>query len=211
MNRCDDSPRDDAVPRERRLCDDLARLVPSQPSRDLRGRVAAALAEPLPAPVASTPSSSPSSGRWRWLAERLAWAGGGAVAATLLAGIARSPATEAVVPIAVASAPSERVVAAGAPASERPDPEALVEHAPPAEAAVASAPVAGTAFPAAAALEPIAEESLAWTDEGVRFIDGQVPARVFRHWVLERYPVSADGGNLVLPREDVFVVPVSLR
>ena len=204
MNRFDDSPRDDASPRERRRLDDLARLAPRQPSRDLRDRVAAALAEPRPSPEPSAPSSP--SVRWRWFAERLAWAGGGAVAATLLAGIAGPRVPAAVAPISVAIAPTEPAVAADGPAPDRPAPETLMDQAPPAEAVVASAPVAGTA-----ALEPIAEESLAWTDEGVRFIDGQVPARVFRHWVLERYPVSADGGNLVLPREDVFVVPVSLR
>jgi hypothetical protein len=58
--------------------------------------------------------------------------------------------------------------------------------------------------------EPIAEESLAWSDDGVHFLDGQIPARVIRHWVLERFP-GADGEGLVRPREDVFVVPVTLR
>ena len=61
-----------------------------------------------------------------------------------------------------------------------------------------------------AAQEPIAEESLAWSDDGVQFIDGQIPARVIRHWVLERFS-GADGVGLVRPREDVFVVPVALR
>ena len=60
------------------------------------------------------------------------------------------------------------------------------------------------------AREPFAEESLAWSDDGVQFIDGQIPARVIRHWVLERFP-GADGEGLVRPREDVFVVPVALR
>lgn len=60
------------------------------------------------------------------------------------------------------------------------------------------------------AQEPIAEESLAWSDDGVQFIDGQIPARVIRHWVLERFP-GADGDGPVRPREDVFVVPVALR
>lgn len=58
--------------------------------------------------------------------------------------------------------------------------------------------------------EPIAEESLAWSDDGVHFLDGQIPARVIRHWVLERLP-GADGEGLVRPREDVFVDPVALR
>ena len=60
------------------------------------------------------------------------------------------------------------------------------------------------------AQEPFAEESLAWSDDGVQFIDGKIPARVIRHWVLERFP-GADGEGLVRPREDVFVVPVALR
>ncbi len=60
------------------------------------------------------------------------------------------------------------------------------------------------------AQEPFAEESLAWSDDGVQFIDGKIPARVIRHWVLERFP-GADGDGIVRPREDVFVVPVALR
>jgi hypothetical protein len=79
-------------------------------------------------------------------------------------------------------------------------------------------PAAAPTPPAIAAAEsqdargrkPIAEESLAWSDDGVQFINGQIPARVIRHWVLERFP-GADGEGLVRPREDVFVVPMTLR
>jgi hypothetical protein len=90
--------------------------------------------------------------------------------------------------------------------------------APTASAIAAAAPQVITATPQViaaepqgyAAQEPIAEESLAWSDDGVQFIDGQIPARVIRHWVLERFS-GADGVGLVRPREDVFVVPVALR
>ena len=181
MNHCDDFSRDDASPCERRLVDDLLRLSPRQPSEALRDRVAAALAEPLPAPVASSPSSSPSVG-WRWLAERLAWAGAGAVAATLLAGLFGPRATEAVTPIAAPGTPASPVAAAD-PAPNPPDEQLS---------------------------EPVAEESLAWSDEGVRYLADGFPARIYRHWVLERHP-DPSGRESFLPREDVFVVPVALR
>jgi len=193
VNRADDSLHDEPSPGDRNLFDELSRLAPRRPSAALRARVAVALADPAPVPVVPPPPSSPSSGRWRWLAERLAWAGAGAVAATLLAGLAAPP--------------SERIAADAGAASNRTDPGKIVEHAAGAEAPAGLAPV----FSSTVSPEPVAEESLAWSDEGVRSLAEGVPAHIYRHWVLERHPVAAGGGDLVLPREDVFVVPVSLR
>lgn len=178
MNPPDDASHDDVAPSARTRLDELSRLVPTRPSAALRTRVAASLAEPLPPPVAPT-SPSPSPVRWRWLAERLAWSGGGAVVATLLAGFAGAPSAESIAPIAVSAAPT-------APLS--PVPAALLDPSS----------------------EPVAEESLAWSDEGVRYLADGVPARIYRHWVLERHP-DPSGRDSLLPREDVFVVPVALR
>lgn len=196
MNRSDDSPRDDLPPHERKLLDDLSRLAPRRPSPALRDRVAAALTASEAAPEPARLGRS-----WRWLAERLAWAGGGAVAATLLAGLAGSPA-----PIAVPTVPTERVAAVD-PVSE----QTLVQTVAAAEAPGTIAPTTVAAAPASAeAPEPVAEESLAWADEGVRYLADGVPARIYRHWVLERHP-DPSGRESLLPREDVFVVPVALR
>lgn len=56
----------------------------------------------------------------------------------------------------------------------------------------------------------IAEEPLAWTDEGVRFISDQIPARLLRRVSLERH-LADDGTEVQVPREDVILVPVALR
>ena len=178
MNTPDDASHDDVAPSARTRLDELSRLVPTRPSAALRARVAAALAEPLPPPVAPT-SPSPSPVRWRWLAERLAWAGGGALVASLLAGLAGPPAAVAIAPTAVLAVPTERVA---------PVPSAAVDPAP----------------------EPVAEESLAWSDDGVHYLADGFPARIYRHWVVERRP-DPSGGESLVPREDVFVVPASLR
>lgn len=178
MNPPDDVPHDDVAPSARTRLDELSRLVPTRPSAALRARVAAALAEPLPPPVVP-PSPSPSPVRWRWLAERLAWAGGGALVASLLAGLAGPPAAVAIAPTAVPAVPTERVA---------PVPSAAVDPAP----------------------EPVAEESLAWSDDGVHYLADGFPARIYRHWVVERRP-DPSGGESLVPREDVFVVPASLR
>lgn len=115
-----------------------------------------------------------------WFAERLAWAAGGAVVA---AGI-----MSAVVP----RAPQQAGIVA-------------LPDAPPV-ATVATAPVV-EAPPAPAEW---VDESVGWSDEGFALIDGALPARVLRHFVLER-PVAGPDRGIVRPREDVFVVPVAIR
>jgi len=159
------------------LIEDLARLVPAAAKPALRSRIGGALETPQ-SPV------EPGVKRGGWLAERMLWAGGGAIAAAVPLLLRAPPAP---VPADVAA------VAVG-------------ETAPQSDRALAQDPAPGDD----AAATPIAEESLAWSDDGVHFLDGQVPARVIRHWVLERF-AGADGEGLIRPREDVFVVPVALR
>lgn len=73
-----------------------------------------------------------------------------------------------------------------------------------------SPPSAPVAAPAVAAPR-VSEEPMAWSDDGVHFIDGRVPARLLRRIVLERHQ-SADGlAEVRVPREDVIVLPVALR
>lgn len=115
-----------------------------------------------------------------WFAERLAWAAGGAVVA---AGI-----MSAVVP----RAPQQAGIVA-------------LPDAPPV-ATVATAPV----VEAPTAPAEWVDESVGWSDEGIALIDGALPARVLRHFVLER-PVAGPDRGIVRPREDVFVVPVAIR
>jgi hypothetical protein len=71
------------------------------------------------------------------------------------------------------------------------------------------------AQPEVAASQPqiprVSEERLPWADEGVQFIGGQTPARLLRRTVVERH-FSPDGSTEVrVPREDVILLPVSLR
>lgn len=115
-----------------------------------------------------------------WFAERLAWAAGGAVVA---AGI-----MSAVVP----RAPQQAGIVA-------------LPDAPPV-ATLATAPV----VEAPTAPAEWVDESVGWSDEGIALIDGALPARVLRHFVLER-PVAGPDRGIVRPREDVFVVPVAIR
>lgn len=187
---------------------DLARLRPAAPSLALRERIAADLAAPLSMETTSwARSPTPAPRSFGWLAERMLWAAGGAIVAA--------------VPFLL----QPRSLPAGPLPAETNRPAAAVDQgqvAPRGAEAPDASSAAPTAFAAAepqaiaaepqdvAAQEPIAEESLAWSDDGVQFIDGQIPARVIRHWVLERFP-GADGNGLVRPREDVFVVPVALR
>lgn len=180
---------------------DLARLRPAAPSLALRDRIAADLAAPLGAATTSLARSpTPAPRSFAWLAERMLWAAGGAIAAAVPFLLQPRPLPGGPLP-AETNRPSVAVeqaeVAPGGP------------EAPDASSAAPTA-VAAAEPQAIAAQEPIAEESLAWSDDGVQFIDGQIPARVIRHWVLERFP-GADGDGLVRPREDVFVVPVALR
>jgi hypothetical protein len=165
-------PHDAALPEE------LSRLRPARPPAALRARVAAELARPLPAAAAPRGPGGP-----RWLAERLLWAAGGAVAASLVATMTGRPA-----PVAVAPTSPER------PSAPWEDP--------------VSAPLAASA--PAATDGAVAEESLAWSDDGIQYLADGFPARIYRHWVVERRPDASGRENLV-PREDVFVVPASLR
>ncbi|MCE9520502.1 MAG: hypothetical protein K8R87_13225 [Verrucomicrobia bacterium] len=57
----------------------------------------------------------------------------------------------------------------------------------------------------------VSEEPLAWSDEGVQLVDSGSPARMLRRLVMERHR-SADGSPEVrVPREDVILLPVTLR
>ena len=187
---------------------DLARLRPAAPSVALRERIAADLVAPLSRETTSAARSpTPAPRGLGWLAERMLWAAGGAIAAAVPLLLQQRPLPAGPLPAetnrpAVAFDQAE-AVPRGAQSSDMPAavPSAIVA----AEPQVVAAEPQGVA-----AQEPIAEESLAWSDDGVQFIDGQIPARVIRHWVLERFP-GADGVGLVRPREDVFVVPVALR
>ena len=174
---------------------DLARLRPAAPSLTLRERIAADLAVPLSMETTSSARSSTTAPRsFTWLAERMLWAAGGAIVAAVPFLLQPRP----------LPADTNRPTLAVDQAEASPGPEA-----PDASSAAPTA-VAAAEPQDVAAQGPIAEESLAWSDDGVQFIDGQIPARVIRHWVLERFP-GADGDGLVRPREDVFVVPVALR
>ena len=161
---------------------DLARLRPATPRQALRERIAADLATPTSMETTlSARSPTPAPRSFAWLGERMLWAAGGAIVAAVPFLLQPRP------------LPAEPQVMAAEPQAIAAEPEMIA--AEPQDVA---------------AQGPIAEESLAWSDDGVQFIDGQIPARVIRHWVLERFP-GADGDGLVRPREDVFVVPVALR
>ena len=200
---------------------DLARLRPAAPSVALRERIAADLAAPLSRETTSSVRSpTPTPRGLGWLAERMLWAAGGAIAAAVPLLLQPRPLPAGPLP-ADTNQPAVAVVQAEAAprGAQSPDMPAaapqVMAAAPQGVAAepqgVAAEPQGVAAEPQGyAAQEPIAEESLAWSDDGVQFIDGQIPARVIRHWVLERFS-GADGVGLVRPREDVFVVPVALR
>ena len=181
---------------------DLARWHPAAPSVALRQRIALELTAPAEAvkPRRSAPAGSVP-GRVAWFAERILWAAGGALVAAVPLVFQAPPR-----PAALAGS----VTASISPASGQPlrDPTVSPPVAVPDGSAGASAALGGLATEM---LEPISEESLAWSDEGVQFLDGQIPARIIRHFVLERYPGAADGEGPVRSREDVFVVPVALR
>jgi len=189
---------------------DLARLRPAAPSVALRERIAADLAAPLSRETTSSARSpTPAPRSFAWIAERMLWAAGGAIAAAVPLLLQPRPLPPGPLP-ADTNRPAVAVDQAEASprGAQSPDTPAAAPTAP---AIAAAEPQAIAAQPQViAGQEPIAEESLAWSDDGVQFIDGQIPARVIRHWVLERFP-GADGNGLVRPREDVFVVPVALR
>ena len=172
---------------------DLARLRPAAPSVALRERIAADLAAPLSRETTFTARSpTPAPRGLGWLAERMLWAAGGAIAAAVLLLLQPRP------------------LPAGPLPADTNRPAVAVDQAEAAPPGARETDMPAAALQDVAAQEPIAEESLAWSDDGVQFIDGQIPARVIRHWVLERFS-GADGDGLVRPREDVFVVPVALR
>ncbi len=182
---------------------DLARLRPAAPSLPLRDRIATDLSATLgTATTSSARSPTPAPRTFTWLAERMLWAAGGAIVAAVPFLLQPRPLPADTNRPAVAVDQAE--VAPRGP--EAPD----ASSAAPTAVAAAAPPVIAAQEQAIAIQEPIAEESLAWSDDGVQFIDGQIPARVIRHWVLERFP-GADGDGPVRPREDVFVVPVALR
>ena len=57
----------------------------------------------------------------------------------------------------------------------------------------------------------VSEQPLEWKDEGVRFINDEIPARLLRRVTLEKHR-SADGSvEVQVPREDVIVMPVALH
>ena len=180
---------------------ELARLRPAAPSVALRERIAADLAAPLSREtMSSARSPMPAARSFGWLAERMLWAAGGAIAAAVPLLLQPRP-----LPAGPLPADTNRPAVAVDQAEAAPRGAQSPDMPAAAPMAIAAAEPQGVA-----AQEPIAEESLAWSDDGVQFIDGQIPARVIRHWVLERFS-GADGVGLVRPREDVFVVPVALR
>ncbi len=198
MNRFDDDDARGEPEREAAegMILDLARLRPAAPSLALRERIAADLAAPLGAETTlSARSPTPAPRTFTWLAERMLWAAGGAIVAA--------------VPFLLQPRPLPAETNRPSVAVDQGQVSPRGPETPDASSAAPTA-VAAAQPPAIAAQEPIAEESLAWSDDGVQFIDGQIPARVIRHWVLERFP-GADGDGPVRPREDVFVVPVALR
>ncbi|MEN9664436.1 MAG: hypothetical protein RLZZ326_799 [Planctomycetota bacterium] len=194
---------------------DLARLRPAAPRLALRERIAADLAAPLSRETTSSARlPTPTPRGLGWLAERMLWAAGGAIVAAVPLLLQPRPVPAGPLP-AETNRPAVAVDQAEAapPGAQAPDMPAAASTAIAAAApqVIAAEPQVIAAEPQGyAGQEPIAEESLAWSDDGVQFIDGQIPARVIRHWVLERFP-GADGEGLVRPREDVFVVPVALR
>lgn len=224
MNRFENDREEQGAEAAEGMILDFVRLRPAAPSVALRERIAADLAAPLSRETTSSARSpSPPPRSFAWLAERLLWAAGGAIAAAVPLLLQPRP-----LPAGPLPADTNRSVAAidqaeaAPPGARAPDMPAAASTAPAIAAAepkvITAAPQGVTAAPqviaaapqGVAAQEPIAEESLAWSDDGVQFIDGQIPARVIRHWVLERF-MGADGVGLVCPREDVFVVPVALR
>lgn len=185
MNRFDEPRADGAPPPWDGLVDDLARLRPASPSAACLARVAADLDVKTSRGVAV-----PRTRRLGWLAERLLWAAGGAMAASFVVGTALPWSSPSALPT-LARGPGSADVSA---------PSMAVPVAETGDVDPAGTPAA----------ESVAEESLAWSDDGVRYLADGFPARIYRHLVLERH-ADPSGRESLLPREDVFVVPVSLR
>ena len=158
------------------LAADLSGLQPAAVSAGLRSRIGADLAAAPATPV-------PAARLWKKIAERLAWAAAGGVAASL----------------AILVSGRER-------AGER---SATTDSHRAVDVAVAEPGLGGGG---AAGVRPrVAEQPIAWADEGVRFLDPTTPARVLRRMVLERH-LGPDGRVEVrVPREDLIFLPVALR
>lgn len=78
-------------------------------------------------------------------------------------------------------------------------------------AAATGGPMAAGVATAAAPAVAVAEEAVAWADEGVQFLDDHTPARILRRLAVERH-VPADGGaGFRVPREDLILLPVALQ
>lgn len=82
--------------------------------------------------------------------------------------------------------------------------------------AVPEPAVASVALPPETASEPDGvptsiEESIVWSDEGVRFLDHVTPARILRRRVVERHPAGDGRAEVRLPREDLILLPVAIR
>jgi len=182
-----------ATPFER----DLAALEPAAPSGGLRERIAAELAAVPATPPRGAgfqaarpePTSAPGPATHgpaiRGVFERLAWAVGGALAATVVLGLPARDAGRREAP--------ERIIA--------------VDPAPVVAAARPPAPP-GPGLPATPLLS---EETSRWADEGVTFLDDITPARVLRRMVVERHQAADGRAEVRVPRADVILLPVAFQ
>lgn len=166
---------------------ELVALEPAPPAPGLRERIAAELAaSTTPTRGADWPAARGQA--VRVVIERLVWAVGGALAATVILGLpAGDVGPAAPGPIVVADA------AAGG-AARRP-----------------MEPTAAPIQPASPTGPLLSEQTSRWADEGVRFLDDTTPARVLRRMVVERHR-SADGrAEVRVPRADVILLPVAFQ
>jgi hypothetical protein len=172
---------------------------PPQPGAGADERLAADLASLRPAAATAalrariaaelagvSPAAPPArvSGRWRGFGERLAWAAAGAVAASLAMLLFRGERAREQPAVAVQPAAVATTVV---------EPERAAEPSP---------PLRGLR---------VSEEPVAWSDEGIRFLDGVTPARILRRRVVERHLAPDGQAEVRVPREDVIFLPVALR
>ena len=182
-----------ATPLER----ELAALEPAPPSPGLRERIAAELAAAAPGAdlqsggktsAAGSPPARPGQ-PVRGVLERLAWAAGGALAATVVLGLPVGGPERPAAPAPVVEAEPAAVVAADQPAE----------------------PPAAPARPLLPARPLVSEEPSRWADEGVRFLDDTTPARVLRRMVVERHRAPSGQAEVRVPRADVILLPVAFQ
>jgi len=160
-----------------RLAADLAGLRPVDPGPGLRTRIAAELAATGPgSPVLRSRAA-------RGFGERLLWAAGGAVAASLVFLATGDGLRSDAEPARVAAVTGSTV--------------------PPAIPAIPATPEAR--------VPRMREEAVGWSDEGIRFVDEFTPARVLRRTVIERHLADDGHAEVHVPREDVIFLPVALR